>query len=264
MELLPVRTGRLFGWKFVLAALALASMVAIETAALAGCARHWFPAYEVSVGALLGTAGFQWFVTLPTVMLMLGIASACKNMWVSLGVGVILVFSLSIFPQEHPVLSLLPFSSPLSNPDRSHGPPPRSPLFGRLRGADRRAGALGAAVSKGREVSGMSFFSLVGIELKKIRRSKILLILLVPVLIMWIPSIVNAAMNFDTRGIPITPEHNFLIQGFMGMTWFMIPASLVICTVLLTQTERSGKGMLKMLSSRCAPGRCASPNLRCW
>ena len=112
MELLPVRTGRLFGWKFVLAALALASMVAIETAALAGCARHWFPAYEVSVGALLGTAGFQWFVTLPTVMLMLGIASACKNMWVSLGVGVILVFSLSIFPQEHPVLSLLPFSSP--------------------------------------------------------------------------------------------------------------------------------------------------------
>ena len=112
MELLPVRTGRLFGWKFVLAALALASMVAIETAALAGCARQWFPAYEVSVGALLGTAGFQWFVTLPTVMLMLGIASACKNMWVSLGVGVILVFSLSIFPQEHPVLSLLPFSSP--------------------------------------------------------------------------------------------------------------------------------------------------------
>ena len=87
-------------------------MVAIETAALAGCARHWFPAYEGSVGALLGTAGFQWFVTLPTVMLMLGIASACKNMWVSLGVGVILVFSLSIFPQEHPVLSLLPFSSP--------------------------------------------------------------------------------------------------------------------------------------------------------
>ena len=41
----------------------------------------------------------------------------------------------------------------------------------------------------------MSFFSLVGIELKKIRRSKILLILLVPVLIMWIPSIVNAAMS---------------------------------------------------------------------
>ena len=42
----------------------------------------------------------------------------------------------------------------------------------------------------------------------------------------------------------------------MGMTWFMIPASLVICTVLLTQTERSGKGMLKMLSLPVRPALC--------
>ena len=94
----------------------------------------------------------------------------------------------------------------------------------------------------------MNFFSFVGVELKKIRRSKILLILLIPVTIMWIPSIVNSHMIFDTRGINISPENNFLIQGFMGMAWFMIPASLVICTVLLIQTERSHKGILKMLS----------------
>lgn len=94
----------------------------------------------------------------------------------------------------------------------------------------------------------MNFLSLVGVELKKIRRSKILLILLIPVIMMWIPSIINADMNFDLRGIPITPENNFFIQGFMGMVWFMIPASLVICTVLLNQTERSNKGILKMLS----------------
>ena len=94
----------------------------------------------------------------------------------------------------------------------------------------------------------MNFVSLVGVELKKIRRSKILLILLIPVIMMWIPSIINADMNFDLRGIPITPENNFFIQGFMGMVWFMIPASLVICTVLLNQTERSHKGILKMLS----------------
>ena len=65
---------------------------------------------------------------------------------------------------------------------------------------------------------------------------------------MWIPSIISAEMNFDTRGIPITPENNFFIQGFMGMVWFMIPASLVVGTVLLTQTERANKGILKMLS----------------
>lgn len=94
----------------------------------------------------------------------------------------------------------------------------------------------------------MNFFSLVGVEIKKIRRSKILLILLAPVIMMWLPSILNADMSFDVDGIPITPENNFFIQGFMGMVWFMIPASLVICTVLLNQTERSRKGILKMLS----------------
>lgn len=56
-------------------------------------------------------------------------------------------------------------------------------------------------------------------------------------------------------GYELRPERNpdyagkqFFIQGFMGMVWFMIPASLVICTVLLNQTERSNKGILKMLS----------------
>lgn len=94
----------------------------------------------------------------------------------------------------------------------------------------------------------MSFLSLIGVELKKIRRSKILLLLLIPVIMMWIPGIINGDMSFDLRGIPITPENNFFIQGFMGMVWFMIPASLVVCTVLLNQTERSNNGILKMLS----------------
>lgn len=94
----------------------------------------------------------------------------------------------------------------------------------------------------------MNFMSLIGVELTKLRRSKIILILLAPVIMMWIPSIVNAEINFDLQGISITPEHNFFIQGFMGMAWFMIPASLVICTVLLVQTERNQNGLLKMLS----------------
>lgn len=94
----------------------------------------------------------------------------------------------------------------------------------------------------------MSFLSLTGMELKKIRRSGILLILFIPVVMMWLPGILNAEINFDLRGIPISPEKNLFIQGFMGMVWFMLPASLVICTVLLVQTERKYKGILKMLS----------------
>ncbi|MDE6233496.1 MAG: ABC transporter permease [Lachnospiraceae bacterium] len=94
----------------------------------------------------------------------------------------------------------------------------------------------------------MSFLTLIGVEFKKIRRSKILLIFAVAAVILWIPSILNAKMNFGMQAEGISPENNFFIQGFMGMAWFMFPASMVVGTVLLSQTERANKGILKMLA----------------
>ncbi len=94
----------------------------------------------------------------------------------------------------------------------------------------------------------MNFLSLIGIEFKKIRRSKILLILAAATIILWLPSIFNADLNFGMQAEGISPENNFFIQGFMGMAWFMFPASMVVSTVLLNMTERSNKGILKMLS----------------
>lgn len=94
----------------------------------------------------------------------------------------------------------------------------------------------------------MSFFSLIGIEIRKIRRSGILLILAAAAVILWIPSVTNADMNFQMQAEGISPENNFLIQGFMGMAWFMFPASMVVSTVLLNMTERNNRGILKMLS----------------
>ena len=102
----------------------------------------------------------------------------------------------------------------------------------------------------------MKFCSMIRIEKKKIKRSMIWVLLLLPV-IMWIPSVIHADANFDTQGILITPENNFFIQGFMGMAWFMIPATLIICTVLLNQTERRSRGILKMLSLPVSPARLA-------
>lgn len=90
--------------------------------------------------------------------------------------------------------------------------------------------------------------SLIGIEFLKLRRSRIFFILLIPALMMWLPAVINAGASFQTEEISILPEYNFFIQGFMGMSWFMIPATAVICTVLLNQTERIGRGALKMLS----------------
>ena len=94
----------------------------------------------------------------------------------------------------------------------------------------------------------MNFLSLISVELKKIKHSKILIILFTAAIILWIPSIINSDMNFNMQAEGISPENNFFIQGFMGMAWFMFPASMVVCTVLLNQTERTNNGILKMLA----------------
>lgn len=96
----------------------------------------------------------------------------------------------------------------------------------------------------------MNLLSLIGIELQKIRRSKILWILFAATVILWIPSVLNADLNFTIAswGISTAPEYNFFIQGFLGMAWFMFPGSMVVSTVLLIQTERGNHGLLKMLA----------------
>lgn len=94
----------------------------------------------------------------------------------------------------------------------------------------------------------MSFLSLLGVEFTKIRRSKIMIILSVAIIALWLPSVFNADMNFQMQAEGIAPEYNFLIQGFLAMSWFIFPASMVVSTVLLNQTERSNKGILKMLA----------------
>lgn len=94
----------------------------------------------------------------------------------------------------------------------------------------------------------MNAISLIRMEWKKIRRSRILFILLAAVVVLWLPSICNAHMNFEMQAEGISPENNFLIQGLLGMAWFMFPASMVVSTVLISQTERGNRGILKMLA----------------
>lgn len=94
----------------------------------------------------------------------------------------------------------------------------------------------------------MSFLSLAGVELKKTRRSGILWILVIPVFLIWLTAVINADINFTIGNEGISPENNFFIQSFMGYAWFMFPASIVISTVMLVQTERKNKGILKMLA----------------
>lgn len=94
----------------------------------------------------------------------------------------------------------------------------------------------------------MNIFRITKAEFKKIKRSRILLILIASAVILWLPNVLNAGLNFTMDDIGISPEHSFFIQGFMGMAWFIFPAVMVASTVLLIQTERANKGILKMLS----------------
>ena len=49
---------------------------------------------------------------LPVILLSLLIASLCKNMWISLGIGVICVFLATMIPTRNFVLTLFPFALP--------------------------------------------------------------------------------------------------------------------------------------------------------
>ena len=95
----------------------------------------------------------------------------------------------------------------------------------------------------------MNIFTLTAVEFKKIKRSKILLILIAATVILWFPNTLNADLNFDMSDIGISPENSFFIQGFMGMAWFIYPAVMGVTTVILVQTERTNHGILKMLAS---------------
>ncbi|MDE7310148.1 MAG: ABC transporter permease [Eubacterium sp.] len=112
METLPIRTGSLFSGKLVITAISVAGMLLLETAVLAFCCLHWFAGYTIRLPELAKNCGFAFAAALPTVILMLFLASVCKNMWVSFGIGLILMFTLSIFPKDSLVLSLCPFNSP--------------------------------------------------------------------------------------------------------------------------------------------------------
>ena len=96
--------------------------------------------------------------------------------------------------------------------------------------------------------------NLLIIEGRKLKRSKLLWILIAAILIMWIPCVLNADVNFDMEAEGISPENNFFIQGFMGFAWFLFPASIVVVTVLIAQTERKNRGLFKMLSLPAHPG----------
>ena len=112
MSTLPVRPSSLFLGKLAVAALSLVWVLSVQTLSLTLCCKHWFPDRGIRIADILKEAAFELALFLPTLTLMLAAASACRNLWISLGSGIILTFLGSMLPSDPLLLSLLPFCAP--------------------------------------------------------------------------------------------------------------------------------------------------------
>lgn len=112
MDTLPVRQSSGFFGKFFLLTVATIGVLIIEAASLTFCIYHWFSIYDGFATELLKSIGYAAALVIPALILMTGIASACKNMWISLGVGIICMFTATIILGKNFILSLFPFALP--------------------------------------------------------------------------------------------------------------------------------------------------------
>ena len=109
---LPLKESSLFFGKFALLGMVSMVVLAIETAGIGACAGLWFGGGEGIGAALGGCFGYSLVLTLPAVAASLLIASLCGNMWVSLGIGVICIFTATMLPPGNFGWSLFPFALP--------------------------------------------------------------------------------------------------------------------------------------------------------
>ena len=109
---LPIKESRLFFGKAALLLIMCVVILAIETVSLAFCSCHWFECSKEVSMEIMKNLGYALLLMLPAASGSLMIASACKNMWVSLGIGIVCVFTATMLPAKNFVLSLFPFAMP--------------------------------------------------------------------------------------------------------------------------------------------------------
>ncbi len=112
MNTLPIRGNALFRGKSVLLCLLCAVLLVIEGGAVVFCTVRWFSLGEAFWLSLGKSLGYSFFLSLPCILLSLLISSMCQNMWISLGIGVICIFTATILPADNFLLSLFPYSLP--------------------------------------------------------------------------------------------------------------------------------------------------------
>lgn len=108
---LPAREEGVFVGKSILLSLICAGILIIEMLALMFCAIHWFGGGN-SAYDLFQNFGYCFCMLLPAAAISLLLASACRNMWITLGIDVVCVFLATMIPEKCFVLSIFPFALP--------------------------------------------------------------------------------------------------------------------------------------------------------
>ena len=112
MKSLPIRESSVFLGKAVLTVFMSLFVLGIQAGAVAFCSYHWFEIGSGFGGELCKCFGYSFLLMLPCTILSLLISEACRNMWVSLGIGVVCVFTATMLPAADFALSLFPFALP--------------------------------------------------------------------------------------------------------------------------------------------------------
>lgn len=112
MKSLPIRESSIFFGKVILTIFVSIIVLAIEAGATAFCSYHWFEIEKGFWSELCGNFGYAFLLMLPCIILSLLISEVCKNMWVSLGIGAVCVFTATMLPTSNFILSLFPFATP--------------------------------------------------------------------------------------------------------------------------------------------------------
>ncbi len=112
MYTLPMKESKIFFTKFVLMAVMCIGVLAIEALSIVFCTIYWFETPAGFVLDIFKNFSYSFLLMMPSALLILLISGACKNMWISLGIGVVCVFTATILPANNFVLSLFPFAMP--------------------------------------------------------------------------------------------------------------------------------------------------------
>lgn len=112
MKSLPIRESSIFLSKAVLTVFMCLFVLITQAGAVTFCSYHWFEVGSGFFGELCKCFGYSFLLMLPCIILSLLISETCKNMWVSLGIGVVCVFTATMLPTANLALSLFPFAMP--------------------------------------------------------------------------------------------------------------------------------------------------------